>query len=127
MLMFYTVLMTWAVIVHPAVDEWLAALDDGSLQQVTAAVRELREAGPVLGRPLADTVRASRHRNMKELRPGSSGRSEIRILFAFDPARRAVPLVAGDKSGQWRQWYKRAIPLADDRFDEHVRQLGKGT
>jgi hypothetical protein len=115
--------MAWAVIVHPAVDEWLAALDDGSLQQVIAAVRELREHGPALARPLADTVKASRHRNMKELRPGSAGRSEIRILFAFDPARSAVLLVAGDKAGQWRQWYKHAIPLADDRFDEHIKRL----
>ena len=55
---------------------------------------------------------------MKELRPGSSGRSEIRILFAFDPKRRAILLVAGDKAGKWTQWYDRNIPIADDRFDE---------
>ncbi len=100
-------------------------LDDGSLQQVVAAIRELRDNGPALGRPLADTVKASRHRNMKELRPGSSGRSEIRILFAFDPVRQAVLLVAGDKAGRWDAWYKRNIPLADDRFDEHVERLRK--
>lgn len=111
------------VTVHPAVDEWLSALDSGSFAQVTAAVRELREHGPALGRPLADTVRASRHRNMKELRPGSAGRSEIRVLFAFDPVRQAVLLVAGDKAGKWNQWYKRAIPLADDRFDEHLERV----
>jgi hypothetical protein len=115
--------MQWEVITHPAVDEWLAALDRDSFAQITAAVRELRDAGPALGRPLADTVKESRHRNMKELRPGSRGRSEIRILFAFDPARQAVLLVAGDKAGQWRQWYKRAVPLADDRFDEHLERM----
>lgn len=115
--------MTWAVIVHPAVDEWLAALDRDSLEQVTAAVRELREHGPALGRPLADTVKGSRHRNMKELRPGSAGRSEIRVLFAFDPVRQAVLLVAGDKAGRWNQWYKRSVPLADDRFDEHIERV----
>lgn len=114
------------MILHPAVDEWQRSLDDSSLQQLIAAVRELRDSGPALGRPLADTVRGSRHRNMKELRPGSSGRSEIRVLFAFDPQRQAILLVAGDKSGQWRQWYKRAIPLADDRLDEHIERLGKG-
>jgi len=115
--------MRWEVITHPAVDEWLAALDRDSFAQVTAAVRELRGTGPALGRPLADTVKESRHRNMKELRPGSRGRSEIRILFAFDPARQAILLVAGDKAGQWRQWYKRAVPLADDRFDEHLERM----
>ncbi len=120
---FYTDSMEWAVILHPAVDEWLAALDHSSFQQVVAAIRELRENGPALARPLADTVRASRHRNMKELRPGSAGRSEVRILFAFDPVRQAILLVAGDKAGQWQQWYKRSIPLADDRFDEHIERL----
>ncbi|MDR2566320.1 MAG: type II toxin-antitoxin system RelE/ParE family toxin [Bifidobacteriaceae bacterium] len=63
-------------------------------------------------------MRGSRHHNMKELRPGSAGRGKVRILFAFDPRRRAVLLVAGDKAGRWEQWYDRSIPLADDRFDE---------
>lgn len=117
--------MRWLVIAHPAVDEWLESLDKDSFEQVTAAVRELRDRGPALPRPLADTVKGSRHKNMKELRPGSAGRSEIRILFAFDPVRQAVLLVAGDKAGRWRQWYKHAIPLADDRFDEHIERLGK--
>jgi hypothetical protein len=60
---------------------------------------------------------------MKELRPGSTGSSEIRILFAFDPIRRAVLLVAGDKSGNWRGWYTTAIPLADNRYDAHLAEL----
>jgi hypothetical protein len=55
---------------------------------------------------------------MKELRPGSIGGTEVRILFAFDPQRRAVLLVAGDKSGQWEAWYEDNIPVADDRYDE---------
>jgi hypothetical protein len=113
----------WTVIFHPAVAEWRQTLDNDTFQQVTAALRELRDEGPTLSRPLADTVKGSRHRNMKELRPGSSGRSEIRILFAFDPARQAILLVAGDKDGQWNDWYKRAIPLADDRFDEHIERM----
>jgi Phage derived protein Gp49-like (DUF891) len=40
--------------------------------------------------------------NLKELRPGSAGRSEIRILYIFDPKRNAVLLVAGDKAGNGR-------------------------
>jgi len=115
--------VAWQVIAHPAVDGWLQTLDTDSFEQVTAAVRELRRRGPALPRPLADTIRNSRHRNMKELRPGSSGHSEVRILFAFDTERQAILLVAGDKDGQWKDWYKRAIPLADDRFDEHFERL----
>lgn len=60
---------------------------------------------------------------MKELRPGSSGRSELRLLFAFDPERRAIMLFAGDKAGNWTRWYKRSIPVADDLFDDHLRRL----
>jgi hypothetical protein len=60
---------------------------------------------------------------MKELRPGSSGRSELRILFAFDPKRQAILLIAGDKAGNWQRWYKKYIPLADNLFDEHLRRL----
>lgn len=63
---------------------------------------------------------------MKELRPGSSGRSELRVLFAFDPERRAISLVAGDKAGDWTRWYKKNIPLADALFDRHPNNM-KGT
>ncbi|WHS28428.1 type II toxin-antitoxin system RelE/ParE family toxin [Auritidibacter ignavus] len=60
---------------------------------------------------------------MKELRPGSSGRSELRVLFAFDPERVAIMLIAGDKIGDWKRWYKKHISLADDLFDEHLARL----
>lgn len=83
----------------------------------------LEEQGPGLGRPLVDTIVGSRHNNMKELRPGSSGRSEVRILFAFDPRRTAILLVAGDKHGAWQRWYKTNIPVADDRYDAHLDRL----
>ena len=49
----------------------------------------------------------------------------MRILFAFDPERSAILLVAGDKAGRWKRWYKRAIQLADDRFDEHLDRMRK--
>jgi hypothetical protein len=72
---------------------------------------------------LADRLKGSRYHNMKELRPPSSGTSEIRLLYAFDPRREAIFLVAGDKSGNWAGWYREAIPLADERFAEHLRKL----
>jgi hypothetical protein len=70
-----------------------------------------------------DSIETSRHKNMKELRPGSTGRSEIRVLFAFDPKRRAILLVGGDKSDNWKGWYRVNIPIADTRFDEHLAAL----
>lgn len=118
--------MAWEVLLHEAVDVWfmdLCKADPDSAELVAAAIDKLAADGPTLGRPLADRVKASRHHNMKELRPGSAGSSEVRILFAFDPARQAVLLVAGDKSGNWQQWYVANIPVADDRFDDHLAQL----
>ena len=105
------------------IEDWLDSLDDRSVEQVVAAIEVLAERGPNLGRPLVDTVTASRHRNMKELRPGSSGRSELRVLFAFDPERQAILLVAGDKAGNWQRWYRKNIPVADDLLDDHLRRL----
>ena len=60
---------------------------------------------------------------MKELRPGSTGRSELGVLFAFDPERSAILLIAGDKAGNWTRWYKKNIPVADDLFDDHLKAL----
>lgn len=105
------------------ISDWLTALDSDSYDQVLAAIELLREHGPHAGRPLVDSVRGSRHNNMKELRPGSAGKSELRVLFAFDPKRSAILLVAGDKAGNWTNWYKKNIPVADDRFDAHLLKL----
>ena len=76
---------------------------------------------------MVDTVMASRHPNMKELRPGSTGRTEIRVLFAFDRQRKAILLLGGDKSCDWRGWYRINIPIADDMFDEHQRAIEAAT
>ena len=111
----------WSVDIQ-LVTGWLASLDQDSREQVVAAVELLEERGPMPGRPLVDTIAGSRHRNMKELRPGSSRRTELRILFAFDPERQAILLVAGDKAGDWKGWHKRNIPVADDLFTEHIRR-----
>jgi hypothetical protein len=62
---------------------------------------------------------------MKELWPPSAGRSEIRILFVFDPWRSAVLLVAGDKSGQWDKWYRAAIPRAEQLYEDYLAEQEK--
>lgn len=119
------VVARWTVDVA-LVEDWLLDLDQNTYQQVIAALELLAERGPLLGRPLVDTITGSRHSNMKELRPGSAGRSELRVLFAFDPHRVAVLLVGGDKAGRWKQWYAENIPIADDRFDQHLATPTKG-
>jgi len=87
--------------------------------------RVLQQFGPQLGRPRVDTLNGSRHPNMKELR-FSAADGEWRVAFAFDPKRRAILLVAGDKSGVGeRRFYRELISKADDRFDSHVARLKK--
>jgi hypothetical protein len=78
-----------------------------TLSQVVAqAVAAPREEGPTLGRPLVDRLKATKIHHLKELWPGSKGRSEIRIIFAFDPTRSALLLLGGDKAGNWARWYR---------------------
>jgi hypothetical protein len=115
----------WEILLVEEVAEWFDDLtknDPGTADLVEDAIDRLAAVGPTLGRPLVDRIQGSRHHNMKELRPGSTGASEIRVLFAFDPVRRAILLVAGNKAGQWRSWYDTAIPLADDRYDAHLAE-----
>jgi hypothetical protein len=104
----------------------LRKLDRDSARQVGAAVELLKEHGPAIRRPLVGEIAASTIKNMKELRPGSAGRSEIRILFVFDPWQQIVLLVAGDKAGDWRGWYRRAIPRAEQLYAEHLEEMRVG-
>ena len=123
--MAYTAVV-WEIRLHPEVGEWFLGLcrdDPASADLVAEAIDLLAERGPGLGRPLVDRLKGSMYHHMKELRPGSAGTSEIRMIFAFDPAREAIFLVAGDKSGRWQSWYRSAIPLADARFTEHLAAL----
>lgn len=78
---------------------WWEGLDDDAQYQVQAAIDYLADHGPMLGRPLVDTITGSRYQNMKELRPMVTNK-EVRILFVFDPLRQALLLVGGDKKGQ---------------------------
>jgi hypothetical protein len=113
----------WEIEFDPAFEEWANSLPQRDAEALLAAIRVLRSYGPALGRPLVDTLKASRYSNMKELRPGSTGRTEVRALFAFDPERHGVFLVGGDKSSDWSKWYVDNVPLADQRFEAHLKHL----
>jgi hypothetical protein len=101
--------------------------DRASHQLVNQAILVLERNGPAEGRPLVDSITASRIANMKELRPPSAGRNEIRILLVFDPWRSAILLVAVDKSGQWDRWYRDAIPRAEQLYEDYLAGRRKET
>ncbi len=91
--------------------------------EILAHARLLQQFGPLLGRPRVDTLDDSRHKNMKELRFDAAD-GVWRVAFAFDPRRRAILLLAGDKSGvSERRFYKQLIAKADRRFDAHLDRL----
>jgi len=106
----------------PEAEAWYMALEPRDANRIAAAFDELELRGPGLGRPFVDSIKGSRHHNMKELR--SIG-GHLRALFAFDPRRRAVVLLGGDKTDDWKGWYKRNIPVADRIYDRHLHSLGK--
>ena len=115
--------MSWEVIFHPAFEAELPSLPQFVLDALEPRIDSLRQYGPSLGRPYADTLRESRHSNMKELRL-STLRGVWRVAFAFDVRRRAVVLVAGDKQGEKsRSFYRQFIRDADNRFDDHLAGL----
>ncbi len=120
--------MTRAVKVTEEYAAWFTALlkeDLDSAVQVAQAVAALREDGPTLGRPLVDLLKGSTIHHLKELRPGSRGRSEIRIIFAFDPARSALLLLGGNKAVSWKRWYRDNIPIAERLYNEYTAEDGE--
>ncbi|GAA3924218.1 hypothetical protein GCM10023085_01900 [Actinomadura viridis] len=112
----------WEIYATAEVREWAEGLDHVTYDLVDKAIDRLAFAGPALGRPLVDQIKGSTIHNMKELRPGSAGRSEIRILFVFDPWRSAILLVAGDKTGNWSRWYPAAIQRAEESYELYLKE-----
>ena len=110
----------WNVEFTDQFEEWWETLSGDEQRALTAAVQLLERDGPALGRPLADTIKGSRHRNMKELRPPATA---LRVLFAFDPRRTAILLIGGNKQHRWREWYVEFIPVADSLYDAHLAEL----
>jgi len=112
--------MAWTVLYHDAfVPEFLALTEE--VQDGLLTMAELLQVlGPALGRPHADTLAGSKYANMKELRFRADD-GVWRVAFAFDPERKAILLVAGDKSGvAQKRFYKSLIARADARFAGHL-------
>src|SRR5437016_5540235 len=117
--------MPWQVLFHDEFDTEFEALSATVQDELLAHAKLLERFGPQLGRPRVDTLKGSRHANMKELR-FEADNGVWRVAFAFDLKRDAILLVAGDKSGQSRKrFYRQLIARADRRFDKHLEQLKK--
>lgn len=111
----------WEVEYTSEFEEWWLRLTEGQQEALDDRIELLAEVGPGLKRPIVGDITTSRHANMKELRASAGG--ALRVLFAFDPRRHAILLLGGDKTGKWNDWYKWAIPQADDLYDTHLTEL----
>lgn len=119
----------WEITLLEPVETWFLKLcedDPESANRITDPLDFLAQEGPNLGRPMVDRIHGSRLHNLKELRPGSSGHTEMHMLFVFDPEREAIILVAGDKSGRWSDWYRDSIPVAELRYADFLADPERG-
>ena len=115
--------MAWEIAFDPAFDPEFDALPVDVQDELLARAKLLERFGPTLGRPHVDTLKGSRHANMKELRFRADD-GIWRVAFAFDPGRRAILVVAGDKSGTSEgRFYRQLIKKADGRFNRHLSRL----
>ena len=110
----------WIIGRTDEIAEWIKRLDDDAKEAIFKSLLILQKIGPSLGRPYVDTIKESKHKNMRELRIQNRQRL-FRILFAFDPDRKAILLIGGDKRGD-KRFYQKMIPLADTLFDEHMEK-----
>ena len=99
----------WSIEYTDEFGEWFESLTDAQQDAVDRGVRLLEQLGPGLGRPYVDTIKRSRHPNMKELRTQVRGRP-LRTFFAFDPRQTAILLIGGNKTGD-TQFYHRLVPV----------------
>jgi len=115
--------MPWNILFHDDFHAEFQAMGSTLQDELLAHARLIQEFGPHLGRPTVDTLKGSKHANMKELRFDYEG-GVWRVAFAFDTERAAILLVGGDKGGaDQRRFYKKLIASADAKFDEHLATL----
>jgi len=113
--------MKWQVLLDEDFAKWLSEQETNVRIAIASHYNVLSVYGAMLGRPQVDTVKGSKFTNMKELRIQCKG-EPWRVLFAFDPKRRSILLVGGNKQSD-KRWYDKNIPIADARFAKHLKNM----
>jgi hypothetical protein len=115
--------MKWTVKFHEEFEPEFDDLAQEIKDELLAEAEFVEMFGPETGRPHVDKLHGSDYANMKELRFEAAD-GEWRVAFAFDPKRKAILLVAGDKTGvSEKKFYKGLIDKADARYARHVEKL----
>lgn len=111
----------WKVEYTDEFEKWWQTLTEDQQEDLAVSVQLLRNLGPSLPRPHADTVKGSKHKNMRELRTQSGGRP-LRTFYAFDPRRYAILLIGGKKTGD-KRFYEKMLPQAERLYRKHLKEL----
>jgi len=116
-------LQMWTVLIVEEFEPEFTQLPSQVQDSILTLTRLLQQFGPQLGRPRVDTLKDSKHANMKELRFDAAD-GVWHMAFAFDIKRAALLLVAGNKSGTGQaRFCRELIRKADERFDAHLDRL----
>jgi hypothetical protein len=119
----HTMDTNWTVEFHDDFAVEVRQLPQAVREKLKAAATILSEDGPLPCRPQADSLKGSRHANMKKLRFDDDG-GAWRVAYAFDPERKAILLAGGDKRASVQvRFYRNLIRIADERYDQYLRIL----
>lgn len=113
---------SWNIKQTEEFQNWFENADDKLQEDIVENIEVLRQFGPNLGRPKADTIKGSKITNLKELR-FASGKKVIRVFYVFDPGRNAVLLVGGNKAGSGdKTFYKQMIAESEKAYAKYLEE-----
>jgi hypothetical protein len=116
--------MKWEVEFTNEFGDWWDGLTEQEQDDVDVTVGVLEHTGPTLTEPLSKVIKSSKHYpKMKELRISSTDGNRLRVFYAFDPRRTAIMLIGGNKTGRWKEFYDEYVPIADELYKEHLREI----
>ena len=108
----------WTVMTTEEFDRWLCEQDESTQERCWRAgdARACRAFSSAAFCRRAERLVASQH----ERAAYSAQRAADSRFFAFDPARQAIVLCAGDKTGNEKRFYKVMLPIADAQFTQYL-------
>ena len=113
--------MVWEAEYSDNFGDWWETLSEDEQVSIAASVALLESYGPNLKFPHSSGINGSKIDHLRELRTQHRGRP-FRTLYAFDPRRTAILLIAGDKTGD-KRWYDTHIPVAEVLYEQHLELL----
>ena len=108
-------MVEWEILFHPEFFEEIKSLDAEVVDEIFAGHGLLEREGPMLLRPHADTLRAGKVKNLKELRFIVDGVA-WRVAYFFNQKRQGILLCAGKKND--KRVYDKLIATAKRRMTD---------